>query len=79
MTKQMKQIAITCATNRDSIEPIFDAGIEYGLSFSNFIFDTVDDDIITFSVTFPADFSEDDFVAMCREYQFDELADLLID
>lgn len=71
----MKPITITSTTDRDSIEPIFDAGREHNFMFNNFMFDELGD--ITFDVVFPEDYTEDQFIDMCREYQLDELVDCI--
>jgi hypothetical protein len=54
---------------------MFDAGREYGFTFKNFAYDELGD--ITFDVIFPEGFTEEQFIDMCREYQLDELCDLL--
>jgi hypothetical protein len=61
--------------DQDCIEPIFDAGREHNFMFNNFMFDKLGD--ITFDVVFPKDFTEDQFIDVCREYQLDELVDLI--
>jgi hypothetical protein len=71
----MKPMTVTAAAERDAIEPIFEAGREYNFTFRNFVFSELGE--VTFEVTFPSDFTESQFVAMCREYQLDELCDLL--
>lgn len=73
----MNPMTITSATDRDAIEPLFDAGRVHGFTFKNFSYDKDGD--VTFDVIFPAGFTRDEFAAMCREYQLDELMDFVED
>ncbi len=71
----MTPIRITSSTIRDAIEPMFDAGRVHNLTFKNFEYDKDGD--VAFDVIFPDGFTEDQFIDMCREYQLDELIDLI--
>ena len=71
----MTPIRITSSTIRDAIEPMFDAGRVHNLTFKNFEYDKDGD--VAFDVIFPSYFTKNDFIDMCREYQLDELIDLI--
>lgn len=71
----MTPIRITSSTLRDAIEPMFDAGRVHNFTFKNFEYDKDGD--VAFDVIFPDGFTEDQFIDMCREYQLDELIDLI--
>ena len=73
----MKAMQITSAADRDNHEPLFIAAGEHNLTFSNFTYDIADDNLITFTLNFPQNFTEADFASMCRDNQLDELCDLL--
>ena len=73
----MKPMQITSAADRDALEPLFIAAGEHALTFSNFTYDIADDNLITFTLNFPQNFTEADFASMCRDNQLDELCDLL--
>jgi hypothetical protein len=71
----MKAMQITSAADRDNLEPLFIAAIEHNLTFSTFTYN--DDNLITFTLNFPSNFTEADFASMCRDNQLDELCDML--
>jgi hypothetical protein len=68
---------ITSASDRGALEPLFIAAAEHDLTFSNFTYDIADDNLITFTLNFPSNFTEADFASMCRDSQLDELCDML--
>jgi hypothetical protein len=68
-------MTITAAFDRDSLEPLFTAAAEHGITFSNFSFDDCGD--LTLTVHFSADFTYGAFIDMLCRQQLDELADYI--
>ena len=72
----MNPITVTAAANPEALENLLDAAREHNYVFSAVKFDAPYE-LVTFTVEFPENYTADEFAAVCREYELDELVDLI--
>lgn len=71
----MKTLTLTTQLTRDNLEPMFDVARRFSLTFSNFVFDDNDDDIVSYDIHLPESLTKEEWHAALREFQLDEVAD----